>query len=241
MSLLKKIGKVVGKVTKVAGKLAKGDVLGAVGTAVGAIAGSKGAKKAAKASSAGYDAAVQVNRNALADVNALQTPYSDLGGKAIGQINNLNSGDYSGFQSSPDYLFAQQQGGRAVDRSAAARGGLNSGNTLVAQQRFGQGLASEQLNAYRNSLFNTLNVGQRAADMRSGAATGTASNIGNLLVGGADARASGIVGSTNAITGGIEDLAGLAGDAIGNSLVKKPKAKTKMALNVKLPTAQRAV
>lgn len=236
MGLLKKIGKIAGGI--ITGN--PGAVISGVAGIVSSKKSKKGAKQAAAVQSDSYNAAAGLQRNALADVKAIQAPYSDVGTKAIGQINSLNAGDYSGFMNSPDYQFALQKGGRAVDRSAAARGNLNSGNTLIAQQRFGQGLATENLGNFRNSLFQQLNTGQRAADMTSTATTGTASNVGNLLIGGADARASGIVAGTNATTNGIDQVAGAVGDILGNTLVKKPK-KPKMALNYVKPALQRAV
>lgn len=231
MGLLKKIG-------KIAGKALTGDFLGAAGSAIGAIAGSKGSKRAGKASAAGYAAAGDELRNGLTAATGYQRPFLDMASPAINSLTALNSGDYSGFESSPDYQFALQQGGQAVDRSAAARGNLNSGNTLVAQQRFGQGLAGQQLGAYRNSLFQTIGTGQHAADNLTSATLNTSQGIGNTLIGGGDARASGIVGSTNAITGGIEDLAGVAGNMVGNKLVKKPKVKATQAVNYRQPTAR---
>lgn len=220
MGLLSKIG-------KIAGGLIGGPVGAAIGGGLGSIAGSivgsKGSKKAAKASAAGQEAAAAEQRAALDRVNQYQQPYLDAGSPAINALMKVNSGDYSGFANSPDALFAQKYGGQAVDRSAAARGNLNSGNTLIAQQQFGQGLASQQLGAYRNSLLAQAGIGQSAANNLGNATLGVAGNVGNALIGAGDARASGIAGSTNAITGGIEDLAGVAGDALGNKLVKKPK------------------
>lgn len=57
------------------------------------------------------------------------------------------------------YKFRFNQGQQALERSAAARGMLNSGNTLAALADYGQGLASQE---YGNE-FNRLSqaVGQR--------------------------------------------------------------------------------
>ena len=50
--------------------------------------------------------------------------------------------DYSAFFQSPGYQFRQDEGIRAIDRSASARGQLMSGGTLRELQRYGQGLAA---------------------------------------------------------------------------------------------------
>lgn len=71
-----------------------------------------------------------------------------------------------GVANTPEYQFAAQQGGRAIENSAAARGTDLSGGTLKDLNTFGQGLASNQYqNAFQNALqsyntnFNTFNTG----------------------------------------------------------------------------------
>ena len=53
----------------------------------------------------------------------------------------------------PGYQFRLDQGMKAIQQSAAAKGGLLSGAMLKGTQRFGQGLASQEYqNAYQRSL-----------------------------------------------------------------------------------------
>ncbi len=234
MGLLKKIGKVVKKV-------ATGDFLGAAGTVVGAVAGAKGSKKAAKAQAAGNEAAIQEQRNALARVQQYQQPYLDAGSPAINALNRVNTGDFSAFNASPDYVYARDEALKGVQGSAAARGGLFSGNTGVRLAEVAGGLASQNLGNYRNALMQQIGIGQSAANNLGNATLGVAGGVGNNLVGASDARASGIVGATNATTGAVEDLAGLAGNYVGNKLVKKKKPiGASYALNYAPPTVQRA-
>jgi hypothetical protein len=232
MGLLKKIGK-IGK------KLIKGDLLGAAGSVVGAVIGSKGSKKAAKKSAAAAEAAAAEQRNALARVAQYQQPYLDAGSPAINALNQVNQGDYSAFESSPDYLYARGEALRGVEGSAAARGGLFSGNAGRELARVGSGLASQNLGNYRNALMQQIGIGQSAANNLGNATLGVAGNVGNALIGAGDARASGIVGATNAITGGIEDLAGLAGNALGKKLVKRQPIGGAYAWNYTAPNQQR--
>jgi hypothetical protein len=215
--------KLVKKVGKVVSKVATGDYLGALGTVAGAVVGSKGAKKAAETSAAGSDAAAQAQRNALLQVQQYQQPYLDAGSPAINALNRVNSGDYSAFESSPDYLYARQQALQGVENSAAARGGLFSGNAGRSLATVASGLASQNLGNYRNALMGQIGIGQSAANNLGNATLGVAGNVGNALIGAGDARASGVAGSTNAITGGIEDLTGLAGNYFAKRAIKKPK------------------
>lgn len=48
----------------------------------------------------------------------------------------------------PEYQFQYQQGAKALERSQAARGLLNSGQAVEEAQRFGQGLAESAYNAH---------------------------------------------------------------------------------------------
>lgn len=131
------------------------------------------------------------------------------GGSAEG--NALAGPDYSAFYQSPDYQFRMNEGLNAVQGSAAARGGLYSGNALRGIQDYGQGLAAGEFGNYVNRQLALAGMGQAATTQAGQGALMTGANVGNLLVGQGNARASGIVGQTNAITGGLNDLASLYG------------------------------
>lgn len=132
----------------------------------------KAASQGAKAQTDASNAAIGVAQDNLA-------PYMDFGKSALPALQQLNSGDYSGFLKSPDYLAALNLGQDQIDRGAAARGGLFGGGHTRDSISFGSGLASQYLNQYRNSLFNQAGMGQQAAGTLTGAVTGQLNNIGN--------------------------------------------------------------
>lgn len=125
--------------------------------------------------------------------------------------NQLAGPDYSAFYQSPDYQFRLNEGLNAVQGSAAAQGGLYSGNALRAINDFASGTAANEFGNYVNRQLALAGMGQAATTQAGNAALQTGANIGNLLVNQGNARASGIINQTNAITGGINDLAGLYG------------------------------
>ena len=135
--------------------------------------------------------------------------------------------DYSAFFKSPGYQFRQDEGIRAIDRSASARGQLMSGGTLRELQRYGQGLASSEFGNYANRLASLAGIGQSAAFQggQLGAATGgqvgsSVANIGQSILAGGQAQAEGIIGSSNALQQGF-------GGALGAfSGVQWPSAQT---------------
>jgi hypothetical protein len=99
----------------------------------------------------------------------------------------------------PSYAFRMSEGMKALERSAAARGGLMSGATLKGIQRYGQDLASTEyqnaFNRYQTQRTNTLNpyaslagVAQSSANTLGQQAGAYGANAGNIVMaGGANA------------------------------------------------------
>lgn len=75
-------------------------------------------------------------------------------------------------QATPGYQFQMEQGTQAIARSQAARGRLASGNTDLAIQEYGQGLANTTYNQYMDRLYSIVAGG-------SGATAGIAANQAN--------------------------------------------------------------
>ena len=80
----------------------------------------------------------------------------DFGGVAgydpASAMRNFGAGD---FQADPGYAFRLSEGMKALDRTAASRGGLLSGATLKGAQRYGSDLASQEYgNAYNRFQTN---------------------------------------------------------------------------------------
>lgn len=145
-----------------------------------------------------------------------QAPFLQAGTGAINTLSglvpqlNAASAAYPTFQAptaeearnTPGYQFTQQQGQQTLENSAAARGGLLSGNTGQALEQYGQGLAdttyndvyNRSLQTYQNN-FNAFNtgqanqfnryaalagVGQQSANQLGAAGQATAGNIANI-------------------------------------------------------------
>lgn len=118
--------------------------------------------------------------------------------------------DYSAFYKSPGYEFRQEEGIRAIDRSAAARGQLMSGGTLRELQRYGQGLASSEFNTYANRLSDLAGIGSSVATAggqlgatAAGQVGAASAGIAGTTLAGGTARASGIAQQGNIMSQGI--------------------------------------
>jgi len=188
---------------------------------IGGILGSRSAKKAAREQAKAQMAAIAEQQRQYDLARQDLSPYRQAGAAATTQFNRLLglSGappDFSEFLDSPDYQFALQQGQQALERSAAARGGLFSGNTGTALTEFGQGMAAQQLGNYTNRLMQLMGLGQSAAAGTAQAGLQTGQGVADSLVGAGDARASGIIGASNAWTNALGQLGGVAADAFSN-------------------------
>ncbi len=218
-----------------------------------AVIGTVASSQASKAQSAAANRATDVAAQTAADQTALQreifekqtelqAPFREAG--LAGQnrlLELLGIGGTSGaqgygkyataeftpekFQTDPGYAFRMSEGMKALERSAAARGGLLSGSTLKAAQRYGQDLASTEyqnaFNRYQAERTGTLNpyaslagVAQSGANTLGSQAGQYGANVSNILgsygsaaqgniIGSGNAQASGYMGAANAIAGGV--------------------------------------
>lgn len=227
--------------------------IGAAGSIGSGLIGSKSSKNAANKQSQAAQAAMSgvlgatkdaqnylggaqgTLNNLWAGEQSNLTPYLTAGTQGV---NSLASAFAPGGQlaqqfsaptaaqaaATPGEQFMLEQGTQAVDRSAAAAGGLGSGGTLKALTQYGQGLAST---AYQQAYNNALNTFQTNHNNTLGgllALTGVGQNAtgqynqssqnygGNTLV---DATQSGLFGIQGATTAG--NYAVGAGNAQANA------------------------
>lgn len=164
-----------------------------------ALLGASASKSAANTQAAATDRAGELQERMFNRQVELQEPWRQAGMNAL---NRMQSGDVMGMMD-PSYKFRFGEGMKALDRQAAARGGLISGGALKAAQRYGQDFASQEFGNAYNRLAGLAGVGQTATNAMGGAASQFGTNAGNLMTGGAAARASGYVGGANALTSGL--------------------------------------
>jgi len=202
-----------------------------VSSLIGSSASKKAADTQAAAATQSSDVSKQISdqqialaREQFAANVGLQEPFRQAGMKGqnrlmdvLGLSGNTGAEGYGSaardfsmadFQADPGYAFRLSEGQKALERSAAARGGLLSGGTGKALQRFGQDLGSQEytnaFNRYQTNRANQLNplqslmgAGQTAAGNVGAAGQAYASNAGNAYMNAADARASGYMGAAN--------------------------------------------
>lgn len=115
--------------------------------------------------------------------------------------------DYGGFYASPSYQFRLNEGIKAIERSAAARGNLRGGATMKALNNYAQDTASNEFDTYANRLAALAGVGQTATGSTAAAGSNYANAASNAYTNAGNARASAYENTGNAINGGINNLA----------------------------------
>ncbi len=140
--------------------------------------------------------AQQANRPATS--NTQIDPDVELARSLYGQLQSGPSSLSEMVESDPGYQFRMDQGTKAIERSAAARGGLFSGKTGKDLTRFSQGLASQETSNAFNRLAALAGIGQQNTNAMVSLGQNTASNLSNLATQAGNARASGYIGAFNA-------------------------------------------
>ena len=179
--------------------------------------GSEAAGNAADTQAAAMGRAAELQYKQYKDTVKRQKPFYDVGVNALPELVQASKYTPFGmdqFQADPGYAFRLSEGQKALERSAAARGGLLSGGTGKALQRFGQEMGSQEytnaFNRYQaerqarlGPLQSLTGMGQTTAQQLGTAGQNMATNVGDAMGSAAAARASGYVGQANALTGGL--------------------------------------
>lgn len=203
-------------------KSALSSVLGAGANVLGGYMQANAIKNASNAQLAAADKAVALQEAMYNQQRADIAPWRAAGEKGLGEytkgvtaggalVRPFGMADY---QADPGYAFRVSEGMKALDRTAAARGGLLSGATLKGAQRFGQESASQEYqNAYnryvqnqqtqRNALANLAGIGQTASGQLQRAGEAYVGPASELQQGIGNVRASGYMQGANALAGGL--------------------------------------
>lgn len=149
---------------------------------------------------------------------AQPTTQYRVGGQTFGTMdeaqnwanaNKTGGTPYAGMQETDAYKFRVNQGVKAIDAGAAARGGLYSGKTMQDLQTYGQGQAAQFENDYYNRIAGGAAQGQAAAGQTAQAGQNYATGASNALANIGNAQAAGAIGIGNALQGGIGNAVGL--------------------------------
>lgn len=226
-------------------------IIPAAATLIGARMSSRAASSAAGTSAAAADRAAELQRETAREQLDLQRrmyeenvarqrPFYETGVNALNKL--AAASDYTPFgmpqfQADPGYAFRLAEGQKALERSAAARGGLLSGAAGRALTRYGQEMGSQEyenaFNRYQveraarlKPLQSLAGVGQTTSEQLGAAGRGyanvagdilggAATNIGNLGLGAAQAQGQAALARGSAYGTALNQLAYLGGRYMG--------------------------
>ena len=192
--------------------------------ALGKLAGLYGINMP-ESTSTDWEAYVRGNPDALSNWKQVVGTQSDIFGGNIGKFGEYHyakdgsrrdltpyrttpstAEPYADFYKSPDYQFRLQEGEKAINRAAAARGLWNSGATIKSLDRFNQGEAAGAFDTYANRLASLAGVGQTATSAVAQAGQQYANGASTAYTNAGNARASGYQNSANSWQNAIQNV-----------------------------------
>lgn len=174
------------------------DIINAIASANAAAQQEKAAKEA-----------MGLQREMWETQRADQAPWLEAGRNSLAQLLRLNA-DPSSIASSPAFQFRLAEGQKALERSAAARGGLNSGGFMKDLTRYSQGLASDEYGNQWNRLAGLAGVGQNSAQSLGGLGSNYANMMSQLYGAQGNANAAGQIAIGHGFSDSIRSLGNLA-------------------------------
>lgn len=163
------------------------------------IFGDNATDKAINAQNQGTAQANAALTGAYGVQNDLLNPWMQTGTQSMSQLAGNNF--MQNWQKDPGYQFRMDEGMKAINAAAAARGLGNSGATMKALTRYGQDYASGEYDKAYNREYSRLSqlagFGQNATNAGVNAAANYGNSISNNYTGLANATASANIAEAN--------------------------------------------
>jgi len=186
-----------------------GGVLSSIGGLFGAGQASSAAKQAANISGQATDKSIALQKYMYDTTRGDYAPYREAGTNAL---NNMTGANQNAFFNDPSLKWRYDQGLNAMNQTAAAKGGLQSGAALKAGQNYGQNMASTEYQNAFNRWANIANLGMGAAANTAGAGSNYANSASSLYQNDAANKGNAKLSSANAWNSAYQG----AGNALGD-------------------------
>lgn len=220
----------------VAGAVIGGSLISGMAGNAAAETQAGAAGEAARLQKESADQATALQREMWQQQTTDQKPWQEAGVNALAQLTQgvqpggslIRSFETSDYQADPGYSFRLKEGMKALEGTAAARGGLLSGNAMRGAIGYGQEMGSQEYQAafnrfqtnqgnQYNRLASMAGVGQTANGVVGQAGQNYANsagnnmmtsgaNSGNAVMAAGNANASSYQGWGNAIGNGMSQL-----------------------------------
>ena len=139
-------------------------------------------RKRGKNALAGALAGEEIARKGFEEASGYWKPQYDFGQERLASFQKWNSAP-NAVTADPSFKFRVEQGTEALENSAAARGGLLSGNTGKALQDYGQEKGSEEYQNQFSRWMDQLGLGQNATNAMGTIAQNKGKTVGGMRAG----------------------------------------------------------
>jgi hypothetical protein len=203
-----------------------GLVAAGAGTVIGGVMQSNAIGDAADGQAAAARYATDEQRRQFDLTRADWQPYREGGYAALSDLVNLRNFDPTpsaeAVMAEPGYQFGLRQGRDALEGSAAAGGGLYSGQAAKELMQYGNDYGTTKFNDAFNRaetsfgnrwgrLAGLAGVGQSATQQTTDAGARYAANVGNIAMGNANAQGAAGIAQANIWGSGMNQLTSLMG------------------------------
>jgi hypothetical protein len=203
--------------------------------AIGSILGTDKSGQAIDAQSAATAQANETLKQMYNQQREDLSPYREAGTTALSGMQDPNfqkSFTMADFNADPGYQFRLQEGQKALERSAAARGGLMGGATLKALTNYGQGAGAQEYQAAydrfnndQNTRFGRLStisgMGLNAAGQTANAAQNYGNQVSANQIGLGNAQAGAYMGQAANNAGMLNGIIGAGTSLIGSGMTSR--------------------
>jgi len=150
-------------------------------------------------------------------------PWISAGKNALTSLQDKMAAGPGDFETSPGYQFRLEEGQKAIERGAAARGGLLGGAEQKALTRYGQNYATGDYDNFLRRYYDSLNPDQSLAGIGQSTAT-TAANQANAL-------GSSVSNNLASYGGNLGTSLSNLGTSVGNSITSNANNLANMAIS----------
>jgi type II secretory pathway pseudopilin PulG len=202
---------------------AAGAGISALGANSAARTQADAAQRAAEAQAAAQREAIALQKQIHEENTARFQPFYDEGRRGQeAYLYELGLGEqpqgWNALSMTPQAEFALREGVQDVEAGASYGGGLYSGRTMEALERYRQGLATQDRDNQLNRLAALGSQGQSAAAQQGAQGQFYVQGVSNALGNIGNAQAAGEIGRGNALAAGTIGVGNAINSGIGNAL-----------------------
>ena len=205
---------------------------GLYASSISSSAQSDAAQAAAETTQNATDASVAESQRQYDLSRADLAPWVTAGTNALADLTAAMAAGPGDYEESEGYQYRLDEGNKAIERSAAAKGSSLSGATLKALTEYGQDYATNDYDNFLSRYYNSLTplqslagVGQTSASQTASLGSSTASSIADTTMTGASAVSNALLSEGTAeatgITNAANSITGSANSGINNYLLWK--------------------